>query len=270
MKNERKYYTPPYEEHLELINELAKLQLWFLWNWLQEHPDEKFDDAVINRIDLCRRADPAPKHYDVADMDASRPEWLKIRDELAALYRKTVNDDTAESFENEAFNIVKETLAAFAEASYGKHGKFDDYQCGSLKYDPPKPESPESVTFHIGNAVAPKSIFSDRSYLPDCLSCLMDKTEREYNASVIKTSTWLNSLPKWLEYFPDEWRRNMGPEKKEVEWHFGFWGQFVSAKGSFNWKYARILRETGKMPFYPRASHCSFAALRAHLARIQK
>jgi hypothetical protein len=259
------YHTPSFKDHLELINELTKLQLHFLWRWLRKHPEEDFDSALYNRIDLCRKTDPNPKHYDVADMDATRPEWIRIKNELKSLYSKTEHNENADIFEREGFDIVKNTLAGFADASYGKHGKFDDYQCGSLKYDPPCEDKPKTVAFHIGNAVAPKSIFTDSYYLQNCFRCLMDKAENEYGANSISTTTWLNSLPKWLEYFPEEWHRNLGEENRDVKWHFGFWGQFISKKETFNKKYAAILRETGELPFYPRNSHCSFTAMRNQL-----
>ena len=268
MNRKQPYYTPPFEEYAELINELSKLQLYFLWNWLKTHPEEKFEDALYNRIDLCRKTDPHPKHYDVADMDdITRPEWIRIKHELKSIYEETVNDDNAASFEHKGFDIVKKTVATFADASYGKHGKFDDYQCGSLKFNPLK-DNAKTVYFHIGNAVAPKSIFTDSNYLAQCLLELMDKAESEYEANTIYTSTWLNSLPKWLKYFPTEWIANLGPENKDVGWHFGFWGQFISAKETFNYKYAKILRETGKMPFAPRTSHCSFTELKNHLVNF--
>lgn len=264
MKKSNNIKNEHLKEYTELITELSKLQLWFLWNWMDMHPEEKFDDAVYNRIDICRKTDPTPKHYDVADMDAERPEWIRIRKELKSLYTETCNDTTAHIFELKGFDIIKDVLARFVEASYQKDLKFKDYQCGSLKFDPPN-EDKKAVTFHIGNAIVPQSIFADKNYLVDCFLCLMEKAEEEYNVDTLTTSTWLNSFPKWLKYFPNEWIENLSPENKSIGWHFGFWGQFISAKETFNYKYAEIFRKTGEMPFYPRRSHCSFASLRAHL-----
>ena len=48
----------------------------------------------------------------------------------------------------------------------------------------------------------------------------------------------------------------------------GFWGQFVNARGTFNEKHARILRDTGRFPFWPRASWCTFDQLRDHLEQL--
>ena len=141
----------------------------------------------------------------------------------------------------------------------------DQYQCGSLKYDKPEAQSPNEVALHIGNAVSPASIFADPIYLPHCLLDLMRQAEDQYGVDTLKTHTWLNSLPRWLELFPEQWQANLQPIETDVQWHYGFWGQFISAKGALNHRYALQLRQTGQMPFYPRGAKCSFYALRAHL-----
>ncbi len=256
-------YLPTFDEHLESINELTKLQLFFLWEELKKYPEEKIEDALYTRTDLARKIDPAPKHYDVAEqVKASHPEWIKLKTAIAEIY-KTVNDVT--HFEQESFNVIRDTLFRAANLTYGKTGKFDKYQCGSLRYDIPVDKKPVTVFFHIGNALAPQSIFSDKNYLKGCLLNLLAQTEEKYAATHLTTTTWLNSLPKWLEYFPEEWQQNLGDEDRNIRWHFGFWGQFISAKDTFNWKYAKIARETKQLLFYPRHSFCSFEALRKYL-----
>lgn len=259
-----------FEEHFELICGLCKLQLHHLWNWLKKHPEETFSDGLRNRTDLCRKTDPKPKHSDVAEINFETPQWLELETMLTPLYEESKEDGNAELFEFTAFEHVKPILVKFAENTYGSTAKFAEYQCGSLKYDIPKDDDPKTIDFHIGNAVAPKSIFTDPGYLENCFFELMKQTEKKFGANTLKTNTWLNSLPKWLEYFPEEWQKNLGPEDKNVLWHFGFWGQFISAKGTFNAKYAQILRDTGEFPFYPRASRCTFAVLKKHLKKKLK
>ncbi len=258
-----------YEEHLNFLSQFTALQFHFLWRWMRLHPDEDFRMALRNRIDLCRKTDPAPKHYDIASLDFTRKEWIDLENEIAALYADRKSRESASEFEDKAMSKAAPAIAKFAKLTYGSTAKFAEYQCGSLKYDlPNKNTPPRAATFHIGNAIAPKSIFEDRSYLVACFNDLMDKTEKEFGADTLQTDTWLNSLPKWLEYFPQEWRDNLTPENKDVQWHFGFWGQFISAKGDLNMKYASILRETGQFPFWPRGSRCSFKAMRRHLAKF--
>ena len=184
---------------------------------------------------------------------------------LAPIYAESKEDANADLFEFTAFEHVKPILKTFAEKTFGSTAKFAEYQCGCLKYDNPKQDDPKTVDFHIGNAVAPKSIFTDPGYLESCFFELMKQAQEKFGADSLQTNTWLNSLPKWLEYFPEEWQQNLQPEDKNVFWHFGFWGQFISAKGTFNAKYGQILRDTGEFPFYPRKSKCSFKEMRKHL-----
>ena len=253
-----------YSEHLQFLLDLTSLQLHFAWRWAHDHPGESIRDVLRNRVDLCRKTDPSPADYDIAILDLTRPAWRELEDRLAALHTRVAS---AEAFESAAAECVRPVVEAFARKTFGSTVKISEYQCGSLKYDAPLPVAPREVDFHIGNAVAPRSIFSDPAYLPRCLADLMDQTEAKFGANVLKTGTWLNSVPKWLELFPPEWTTGLGPVNTSVGWHYGFWGQFVSAQGTLNVKYARYLRETGLFPFYPREGRCSFAALRRHLAK---
>ncbi|MEG2075187.1 MAG: hypothetical protein RRY34_01695, partial [Victivallaceae bacterium] len=129
------------------------------------------------------------------------------------------------------------------------------YQCGSLRHELNLAADNATLVFHIANARRPESIFAAPGYLEDCFRQLLMVAEK-LNAKYIGTGTWLNSNRHWLAYFPDEWMQNMGPENLWPSWGYGFWGQFISARGTFNEKYGAILRESGKFPFYPRYSFC--------------
>ena len=254
--------TLSYPESLQVILDLTSLQLHFAWRWAHDHPGETIREVLRSRVDLCRKTDPAPADYDIATQDFTRPSWLELENQLADIH---ANASSAEVFEAQAMECVRPVLETFARKTFGSTVKLAGHQCGSLKYDAPEPATPLEVSFHIGNAVAPQSIFADPAYLPHCLLDLMNQTETKYGANVLKTGTWLNSLPKWLELFPAEWHASLSPVNTDVGWHYGFWGQFYSAKGTLNVKYARHLRDTGTFLFYPRDGRCSFTALRHHL-----
>ena len=259
----------PFEDHHEFIREQARLELNFLWRWLESHPGEDFKDALRGRVDLTRKTDPRICYLDKVPVNYSHAGWPRIEAGLSGIFTKLkACGGTAEDFEDAAYKLCSDDLLACAEFSY-HHGDywaaFDTYQCGSLKFDPPAKDTPKTVSFHIKNALAPKSIFDDPGYIPGCLLDLMEKAEKQYGADTIQTDTWLNSLPKWTAIFPEEWQHNMGPENKDVGWGYGHWGQFISASGKFNRKYGDILRSTGEFPFWPRKSHCSINSLKRHL-----
>jgi len=143
------------------------------------------------------------------------------------------------------------------------------YQCGSLRYNlSPDTDNPQRIGFHIANACCPCSIFDDPLYLPGCFLALMGQCEAKFGVTEIGTGTWLNSHPKWLALFPPEWSDNMSPPRTDIQWHYGFWGQFVSARKTFNHKLGKKFRETGELPYSLRSSWCRIETMRKHLLTL--
>ena len=142
------------------------------------------------------------------------------------------------------------------------------YQCGCLRHDPEVlyPDQ-DALGFHIMNSLAPDSFLDHPDYVKHCFLQLLKIAEEKFHVSHIQTCTWLNSVPKWLAFFPEEWKEKMSGEYKSVEWHYGFWGQFITGRGTFNEKHAAYLRRTCRFPFYPRGSWCTIAAMRKSIAR---
>ena len=249
----------------ELNIELLRLQLHYAWAWSQANEDA-IKDALKERVDLARKFDPSPKHYDIAELNFESAGFIKACDAIEVLYFETKSDKTSEQFENKSLAYLKSPMDLFIKKTYGSKAKKLEYQAGSLKFDPAKDGY---VEFHIANLISPKSIFDDPLYLVNCFENLMDMAEDEYGAVGLFTHSWLNSLPKWQAYFPREWHENTGAVDTNIMWHFGFWGQLLSAKETFNYKYARRFRETGNLPFYPCGSRCSFENMRAHLKTLK-
>ena len=168
-----------------------------------------------------------------------------------------------------ALEVFRESLDVRSCEDYDSGPRLKGYQCGSLKFGPPRDARPRAAPFHIANAIAPTSIFHDRTYLPQCFLQLMDMSEAEYGANEIATATWLNSYPRWLELFPRQWVENMGPVI-EIDASQGLWGQFINARGLLNVPRANKLRQTGRIPLPGRPSWCTIAAMRAHLREYLK
>ncbi|MCP4176958.1 MAG: hypothetical protein GY756_04255 [bacterium] len=261
----RVYTKKTYEEHLEYLYSIVRLKLWFIWWWKQNNPNESFHSILRERVDIYRKTNINHGTMNPDKTDFNDSEWLDLEKQLDQLYQKYSFKGASLKFEDAAFELVQGTVDARSKRDYEERPYVLDYQCGSLLYDPPKDDHPKRVPFHIANAVAPESIFADKKYLPECLTDLMNKSADEYDADSLSTHTWLNSHPKWSELFPASWHTNMSPENKNIQWHFGFWGQFITAKGTFNYKLGQQLRDTGKFPFLPHYSWCTFKSLRKHL-----
>jgi hypothetical protein len=261
-----------YEEHLELMYETVRLQLFFIWHYLQRHPEESFRNVIRNRVNIYGATDifVAEAACSHNDFDFDNPDWLAVEATCGEMFEDCRKDETAEPFEKKAFAFLKLSIEARASRTFDvvppaiKYG----YQCGSLKYDAPAPEHPDLVAFHITNAVAPKSIFADSAYLPNCFMDLFRKVEKEYGVDQFGTMTWLNTLPKWLALFPEEWHDNM-QIIDSPRWSLATWGQFINARGCFNTKLGRWMRENnGELPFKIGRSRCHFNAMKQHLERF--
>jgi len=255
------------EEHRDYLYEIVKLKLFFLRNWLLEHPEETLAYVLRNRVDIYRKTAVNDALLNPAELHFESPEWLGMEQQLAAVYDKY--KDSPEEFEKRGFEIFKTSVDARLEKDFNDNSTFAAYQCDSLKYNEyDDGEKHEKIVFHIANALRPESIFADPQYLPRCFIDLMDQTAEKYASTRMSTHTWLNSLPRWLELFPQEWHDNMIlASPSDIKWHYGYWGQFLTARGTFNFKYGEILRKTGKLPFCPGGSECSFEAMREHLKK---
>ena len=97
---------------------------------------------------------------------------------------------------------------------------------------------------------------------------MMEQCEKKFQVTEIETCTWINSLARWLKLFPQEWLDHMGPPNCDVRGHYGFWGQFLTARRTFNHKLGQQFRETGRIPFPMRSSWCAIAAMRKHLGSL--
>jgi len=252
-------------EHGEFLTEMVKLQLWFIWAWRQRHPEESFQHVIRTRVDIFRKTDinAGPSKNTKTAGDFTLPAWLDLETRAEALCREA---GSADAFETRAWELFRSTVEARIGRDFAEGDNLDNYQCGSLRYNIPKPEEVR-VFFHIGNRIAPRSIFEDPAYLPGCFFQLMDETENKFGARELDTSTWLNSYPRWLALFPQSWQDHSTLHSEEVGWSLGHWGQFVSAKGTFNHKHGKLMRQTGELPFKVRVSWCSFRDLRDHLHR---
>ena len=257
------------DEHKAYVEGMCRVSLFYARRWLRERDPEKplgellRDHAPMLYHGLC--------YYDhETKWDNLDCGWIIAKaNELQAL--------PPAEFEERMYAEIKPLAMERAERYYhesvgiGMPKAWTTGLVGSLKYDPPKSGLPSNYcVFHIANALAPRSIFDDPRHLPESFLGLMDKGAEEFGFDTLYTSTWLNDTPRWLALFPEEWQANLSPYPPEghTDWHFGYWGQLVTARGTFNEKAGQHVRGTGAPRYRPRNSHCSFTAMRKHIAGL--
>lgn len=247
--------------HKIYIEQMCRISFFFSRRWMKERIQEK------PHGELLRDHTPLLYHalnYLDYETKWNNPDCLRIMAKADLLQEMPPSE-----FEDRMWAEIKDLALERAEKFYPESvgvAVSKDWNAGSLKYDPPvKGLSPNYCNFHIANAVAPKSIFDDPGYLPKCFIELMNKSEKDYGYDTLHTTTWLNDNPRWLRLFPREWHDNLSPWTDDVSWHFGYWGQLVTAHGTFNKKAGLCVREQGKLKYKTRSSHCSFASMRKHI-----
>ena len=251
------------EEHFEYMKQLARVSFYFARKWLVlRFPGRNLGELIRDYTPILYHGlNYLPAIWDT-DPDCRR--IMDCADRLANL--------APEDFEERMWNEIRTLTEKRAEMNYPTAvgvAAPASWNCGSLKYDPPSGKKPEGwVTFHIANAVGPNSIFDDPEYLAYCFLLLMKESEFRFGVNVLYTSTWLNDRAVFIRFFPQEWQDNMSPrpeEKPVPRWHFGWWGQLVTSRGTINPKAERFVRENGFLRYACRESHCSFENMRRHI-----
>ena len=256
------------EEHLDYLESSTRLMLWFAREWKKAHPDEDFESIVRNRTDIWRKTSFFPSGPD-DPLSGYSEAWLEILHRLLKAYDGTKADSDSVRFEEICVELLKPYWPGRIVRDIMEHPNVTQkagYQCGSLRYNlAPDKDDSKQIKIHIANACYPGSLFEDRLYLPACLLVLTTQCAAKFGVTKIGTGTWLNSYPKWLALFPDEWSENMSQPNEDIRYHYGFWGQFLTSRRTFNHKLGTKFRKTGKMPYAHRNSWCSILSLRKHL-----
>ena len=252
------------EEHREYLFEIVRLMLFFTHLQLSEHPEESFRFVIRNRVDIYRKTDANPGPLNPAELHMDEPPWLDMECQAEQCWQAHKEDRAA--FEAEAFEIFRPSIERRVVRDFHDDSVLKRYQCGCFRHNL-QLNSPEDrcLGFHIANDKTPDSLFDHPDHVRACLLKLCDIAEKDFGAVRLGTFTWLNSYRRFLDFFPPEWSQNMGEENHNVGWGYGHWGQFISARGTYNRRHGDYLRQTGKMPFYPKRSSCRISVLRQFL-----
>lgn len=235
------------EEHLYYLEEIVKLSLWISARYCNENPnanivnilDEKtpiFNHTKFNKFHMFETKKPKPK------------EWTYIKNRLKGLYDK---DNNPEIFEKFGFDLLKGHIKGrVKEDLKDLHYEGIDNQDESwLRYD--IEEGVKRLELHFENSLYPNSFLSDKkNFYLKLNECLLDA--KKNNIETLYSGSWLNSYDKFLDLFPIEWKESRNNVNYNIEFHLGFWGQFLRSNESLNEKTVSYLRENGIVK-YPEA-----------------
>lgn len=239
------------DEYLLICRELFDFVLKSAGRYHQDHPEESFSEILRNHTLLsyllresCNECENFPemaedflREADVNFMLAAE----KYRDRIPELASKNVK---------------------------GACSWNPAYEPGmSLRWSDPHPDLPPNwCIFHMWNGHRPQSFLRDKKYFAECFMKIMEDSVKKYpQYDTLYTFSWLLSEPRFQEFFPEEWIKNMGEKHPGIYANLGFLGQFLTAKMTLNRKTAAQYLETGVLPYQPCRSHCSFDNMKKHL-----
>lgn len=258
---------PTLEEHLDYLEKVVQLKLFFLHYYLETHPEESFRDVLRRRVDIYRKTALNEIHGLCPEPNFEDPRWQKMEDAAEAVYLRTKDDRAA--FEREAFEVFRESLRERAPLDYEVCWTPQERPFGTIIPEQALQPDGKTLSIHIANDIAPRSPFEDPDYIPGCLEKVVAHAEK-LHAEYISCSSWLNDHPLWCRNFPPSWLENMSEPEPQIEWHFGFWGQFISSRKTFNEKYGARMRATCQFPYRLRNTRCTLAELKSFLADRKK
>ncbi len=257
------------EEHLDYLESSNKFFLWWAWKRVKDDPALKLADIIINETDFARRTLNPFSHYDDPDNSVAEAR-VELLAKIEGIHQDTAGEKTSQAFEENCNELLKPLYRERLERDMQNLTTGDyckGYQCGNLRHEgKTQSEAPQRMFFHIANVRYPGSLFDNPKDLPENFTRLMDYGEQELKATEICTTTWLNSHPRWLELFPQSWQEHMS-KALELGNHLGTWGQFITARQTFNHKLAAKMRETGELPFDMKSSWCTIEEMRQQLSK---
>ena len=240
-----------FEDYEKSVHNLVDLYFWYLNNHLKKS-QEPLVKALRSRVDLGHRSPIARDH---GTPDWEHHSWQTLEKELTHLFLRGNPGEFENKGRQSAKDFIQPKLREDWQSSPG-----GDWPFGCLALEEPGTwdPDPQTVFFHVGNPLAPRSILSQPGYLEESLKQAALWARKNWGPDLIfTTETWLNSHPRFLAAFPPLWTENLQTPNQEIAWHLGFWGQFQTAQGTFHEKNAENFRKTGILPFSVRRSSLS-------------
>lgn len=244
------------DEQKEFLTEIIRLSLYFAAEYQSRHPQETLYDIIIKRTAM----------WEILGIQRSVHEPA-FTSELEKLYGRTA---PSSEFEEEGFKLLKPYMEQFIRGNTDwEKNDLARYNGSCFRYDNPTETADRNhCSFHITNSISPGSILEDEGYTSGCFIKLMDDSQKEFGCDVLRTKTWLNSLPQWLKFFPQEWQDNLSEPDENILGNLGYWGQVITARKTFACRRGAYIREHLELQYKPRSSWCTFKAMREHLKQF--
>ncbi len=252
------------EEHIEYLKQTVRLSLWIAADWKNKNPNEDFIWILHEGTALVNHTTFNPGFiFDFPTFEGE--SWPNMRLKLRELYEA---DTDPESFEERAYKLLEPFIEGRAEkdnAALHDGEAFNQYNSSWIRYDLTKKDDPEGyIEIHMANSLYPGSFLADTEYFNSKLKEAIIDIEK-HGFKGLWTKSWLNDLPAWQRFMPKEWNESIHDRDWDIEWHLGFWGQFITANQCFNIKLGNRYRKDGKVMFPMSKARASLESFKKNL-----
>jgi hypothetical protein len=235
------------EEHRYYLEEIVKVSLFVTATYCNKYPESDLYEELDRRTPIYNHTEF--NKYHMFDIEQPKPkEWFHLKKKLKEIYLK---DRDPDNFEKVAYKLIKPYIYGRIDFDIKDlHGDYDnDDEESWLRYD--VEAGSKKVELHFENALYPDSFLSDKKFfyrkLKEAAIDLKGK-----GVEIVYSGSWLNSYDKFLDLLPPNWRQSRRVVVKDIEFHLGFWGQFLRSNETLNKRAITYLRENGSV-MYPEA-----------------
>ncbi|MCJ8314823.1 MAG: hypothetical protein HRU38_22060 [Saccharospirillaceae bacterium] len=226
-------------EHKEYLRETVKLSLWIIADWANKHPENDFVKSIDELTPMVNHTIFNPiALYENPTFEGD--DWPLLKQELFNCYKK---ESDPFRYQDLAFKLIEPHIDGRAEKDLIHINKEIDTDKNSwITYDLSRSE--EYLEIHMENTLYPNSFLKDDTYFYSKLKIAVLEAEKN-GYKGLWSCTWLNDLPTWQKKMPKQWNESIHNRMYDIQWHLGFWGQFLTARLCFNYTAATKFRETG-------------------------
>ena len=235
------------KEHIEYLNGMLGLSLWFIADWKNKNPDESIKHIMDSRTMLISHTS-FNEDLLFSEVMCSKQDLLNsVISDIESEYYKDIDPN---DFEKACMIILE---------PYIKGRVYKDmlhsYEMSLARFAPSMfpynlDTGTEYLDFHVINKSYPESFLSDTNlFKKDLIKMTLDAEGAGYKGIIV--ATWLNGFKSWYKLFPESWKASetlvVAPER--VHSGLGFWGQFVSSNYRFNSRSAKQFRKAGEASY---------------------
>lgn len=257
-------YTPatgsPLATSLECTRELVQLMIWYVWQ-LHRSLGQPIGVLLDERVDIVRKTT-------LFDGARAADAWQQLKRDLSSRIALTKSESDSKTLERDGWEYLRPYIdEARPDPAVAVVVPSRPFQC--WRYERYRARQ-ATIAIHFANAYLPESPFRDRrrDLVATLRALLREVAEDCPDVKWVHCGSWLNRYSPFLGLFPQSWSESF--TAVNAYWNTqGWWGQYVTHRGTFHRANAERLRREGRHPYECGNAWCSVVEAIAHVEALQ-